>query len=331
MPPKLDPTTTSAQKLISLYSLLLFTGRTYSLTGLARHLDCSKQTILRLVDALEAGSWARIESFRKGGQRWYRMVLPEQRPKLSLAPEEMQKLALCRDLVLHLLPPSLRESVGNSLSKTGVMLPDLSRRAEALRPVAASRTKGKVDYASFQDRLEALLAAVHGRNICELTYHAANASEPKSYHFAPMRLVCFHDALYVLGHVVSPSSPWEIRHTITLAVQRLVDIAVTADVHDFPPVEEGAGSFGFMPGTRFRVVVRFDESVARYVSERVWSEDQAVTLRKDGSLDLAMSATSRSEVLAWVLGFGELAEILEPAELREAIAEKMESMLAAYR
>lgn len=50
MPAKLDQDARPDEKLLKLYSLLLFTGKEYSLTELKDKLMCSKQTIGRLVE-----------------------------------------------------------------------------------------------------------------------------------------------------------------------------------------------------------------------------------------------------------------------------------------
>ena len=52
MPKKLDPYASSAQKVLGLYSLLLFTGRSYSLGQLAGLFSCSKQTVLRMMEQI---------------------------------------------------------------------------------------------------------------------------------------------------------------------------------------------------------------------------------------------------------------------------------------
>lgn len=57
MPPKRNSDATAGEKLLALYSLLLFSEREFSLTELAERLRCSKQTVLRLLDQLEAGAW----------------------------------------------------------------------------------------------------------------------------------------------------------------------------------------------------------------------------------------------------------------------------------
>lgn len=67
-----------------------------------------------------------------------------------------------------------------------------------------------------------------------------------------------------------------------------------------------------MAGEAFPVKVFFKPQAACYVSERNWSDDQKVKTQHDGSLEMEFTATSRPEVISWVLGFGREAELLEP-------------------
>lgn len=62
MPAKLDQDARPDEKLLKLYSLLLFTGKEYSLTELKDELMCSKQTIGRLVDKLEKSYYGTLLS-----------------------------------------------------------------------------------------------------------------------------------------------------------------------------------------------------------------------------------------------------------------------------
>ncbi len=50
MPAKRDPYKSYGEKLIGLFVRLLFSGESHSLTELAKMLECSKQTVLRLID-----------------------------------------------------------------------------------------------------------------------------------------------------------------------------------------------------------------------------------------------------------------------------------------
>lgn len=71
MPPKLDPYRSPSQKMLSLYSLLMFTGRPYSLAQLSRELHCSKQTVIRMTDQISRSFGGRVESRLESGKRIY--------------------------------------------------------------------------------------------------------------------------------------------------------------------------------------------------------------------------------------------------------------------
>ena len=66
------------------------------------------------------------------------------------------------------------------------------------------------------------------------------------------------------------------------------------------------------------------------MTERVWSTDQKIKHRKDGSVVIEFTATSEPEVLNWVLNFGEEAKLLGPPELVAKLKERLEAVQRLY-
>ncbi len=114
---KWDGDTRSGEKLLRLFSLLLFTQQRYSLSSLAENLYCSKQTVLRLIDQLEASGWAKVLRENEGRKAFYRMARAERLPQVSLNLEGLKQLALCRNFLVHLLPPSAQNSADMALQQ----------------------------------------------------------------------------------------------------------------------------------------------------------------------------------------------------------------------
>lgn len=108
-----------------------------------------------------------------------------------------------------------------------------------------------------------------------------------------------------------------------LAVHRIVSVKTASRTFVRPRnrAKRGGRTFGFMPGQAFSVKVQFKQPAACYVAERIWSDDQKMTTRRDGGLELQFTATSRPEVISWVLSFAREAELLKPADLRQEIAD----------
>ncbi len=94
----------ASQKAARLYSKLLFSGRKLFLTDLAKEFECSKPTIMRLIEAIEGSGAGQVERGMQGGRRWYQLPYPLTTPRIGLTGEDVEKLALCRDLMERLLP-----------------------------------------------------------------------------------------------------------------------------------------------------------------------------------------------------------------------------------
>ncbi len=331
MPPKIDQFSKPAQKLLGLFGALLFTGREYSLTGLATMLRCSKQSVLRMMEHIERSREVKIETrLGSDGQRWYRVKAPRTKPCVSFSPEQIRHLMLCRDMVMHLLPKGLRDEIEGTIARSTVLLPDMKERSEALISMARSMVKGSIDYTPYQANIEHLLQCIREKVVCTVEYQSSATAPAKTHSFAPLRMVSYREALYVSGFKVAGEGKPEIVHPMTLCIHRIKNVVPSIRVHDHQVDQQNDGYFGFEREKPFRVKVRFSPDVAGYVMERTWSEDQKCTRRKDGSLVLEFTAQSKPEVVSWVLGFGGHAELITPKDVKEDVVKEVEKMCATY-
>lgn len=316
----------ASERLLALYSRLLLSGREVLLRDLAEEMDCSKQTVLRDLAKLEAAKFGKLLCEKRGRESVYRLDRPKNLPKLTLNAKGLQDLALCRAFLLHLLPQKMRESTESALGQASAYTSE-GGQPEGEENIARSAAKGAIDYTPFEDILETLASAIRAKKVCRVRYRAPGSEEPKTHFFAPKLLIAYHEALYARGWIVSEKGRAMPRHDdpTDLAVQRFEDAALTerASGH-LPGVEEfgqggGEEGFGFMEGEAFTVRARFSPSSAAYAMEREWSQGQTWVRHRDGSATLAMTARSWREVIAWILSFGDTAELLSPAWLREEV------------
>ena len=322
-----------AEKLLAMYSMLLFSGKAASLSELSRELDCSKQAVNRLLDQMEAAHFGKLHREKRGREAVYSLERPQKLPQISLDAEGLQQLALCRDFLLHLLPPSVRKNINTTLQQASAYLPpECGMKENGLS--GAALTKGSIDYAPFQTQLRTVTKAISQQRVCAVEYRSAASSDFKTHFFAPQRLLAYHEVLYVQGWIVTDSGKAEIMHEkcAMLALQRTGKVLLTrrSSAH-LPSIKaELKPEFGVMEQESFAVKIFFTAAVAKYVAERQWSPDQQFTRGKDGSLMLDMTARSEAEVLAWVLSFGPEAEIIEPDSLREKVIRKIKEMAKNY-
>jgi predicted DNA-binding transcriptional regulator YafY len=325
----MDLYASSARKAIGLYSLLLFTGRSYSLGQLAGLFCCSKQTVLRMVEQIEMTQRLTLDTWVEEREKWYKARTPAQRPNVTLTIEDIQQLLLCRDIVWHWLPEGLREDIEATIAKTAVLLPKYDSRSEALTSLTGARPKGVVDYSQSQDQVEGIMKALRDRIVCEVAYQSPERDKPKVLAVAPYQILAYREGLYVRCRMEKALAEPEKYYDPTLALHRMKSVKLTD--RKFGAIaakpNDTSGGFGLSHGEPFRVVVDIVPKAAMYVRERVWSPDQVITPKKDGGLTLEFTANSRVEVLNWVLSFGGEAVLREPQDIREELLKRAGLML----
>jgi predicted DNA-binding transcriptional regulator YafY len=237
---------------------------------------------------------------------------------------------LCRDIVRHVLPKPLQDEIRETIGRASVLLADGKQCPSELDSFAQPLGKGTIDYTPFQQHIESIQTAMHGKRLCDVLYCPRYGEQATSYTVAPLGILAFHEALYLRCVVCDYSGTPAEATSRTFAVQRIRRFEVLkrhfADIA--APVDDG--TFGFPFHEPIRVRVAFSKSVATYVSERVWSKDQWIRKRKGGGITLTFTSTSRQEVVSWVLGFAAEAELLEPNEWRKEIKGMLKDMGRRY-
>jgi proteasome accessory factor B len=123
----------------------------------------------------------------------------------------------------------------------------------------------------------------------------------------------------------------------TYKVERIRSATLTTDRYDIPddfdPDAWLANSWGIWSSDSTptaRVRLRFDRSIAHRVREAVWHRSQELTELADGGVELAVTVAGTVEIRPWILSWGDGVEVLEPAELREAVATSVRAAAAHY-
>jgi predicted DNA-binding transcriptional regulator YafY len=123
----------------------------------------------------------------------------------------------------------------------------------------------------------------------------------------------------------------------TYKVERIRSATLTTDRYeipgDFDPDAWLANSWGIWSseGTpTARVRLRFDASIAHRVREAIWHRSQELTELPDGGVELAVTVAGTVEIRPWILSWGDGVEVLEPPELRDAVAASVAAAAARY-
>lgn len=91
-------------------------------------------------------------------------------------------------------------------------------------------------------------------------------------------------------------------------------------------------SWGMEVGGEVRTIkLKFAPNITRIMEETIYHPSQSLARQEDGSVIMTLKVSESMELQAWILGWGEKAEVLEPASLRRSIAATTREMLRIYR
>jgi proteasome accessory factor C len=175
-----------------------------------------------------------------------------------------------------------------------------------------------------EEHLATFREALRSRRKVDLSYHSSAAAEPNTRKVAPYGFVYASGMWYVVAHCDRSEG---------LRVFRLdrVRDAQLADGDYSVPEDFNVRAFVAEPrmfqweGTE-HMRVRYSPRIARWVAER-----EGLKLAADGSLTIDPPLADREWGIRHVLQYGPDAEVVEPAELRAAIIERLEAAAARAR
>lgn len=335
MPRKRNPDSSHADKALRLFAKLFFNPRAYSLSELSDHLDCSKSTVMRIVEDLQLSVGMQVTVEKRGRQNFY--SLPRQMPvpgAVQISREEIQSLAMCRAFAQALLGREEFDEATRGLEKSIALSPEggLAVSDDTFTTI----TSGRIDYTPHEDTLRALLDAIADRKVCRITHRKLTAREDKVYWAKPMKIFSHQDSVYV--HILpakEPGKPFDsdLPDRI-LAVHRITGVEKTdrpyrvPDNYDFDRAM--SGKFGVWQSDPFEVTCEFCGWAADYVAERQWSDGQSVRHLDDERVELKFTARGIEEVSRWALSFGENVTVKAPPELVELVAQRLREAARRY-
>jgi len=334
MPEKRDFYSSYGQKIISLFAKLLFSRQRHSLIELSRMLHCSKQTVLRLVDDIKMAYGVDIEESVENRRKYYRL---KRRvgvdPTLNLTESEISILQMCRAFTEHLLGRQLFDEAAQALLKSQAHLPE-KQRVDSRH--FASFIPGTIDYTGHHQTIRRLIKAMDEKKICKITYKRIMADRAKTFFIKPLKIFSQKDTVYLHARMAGyPGKPYkEPDFDPLLAIHRIKNLELTERSFEFPKDYDFEKffnqNFGVIKEEDFKVEMEFTGYATEYVAERIWSPDQKLIKKKDGTAKLKFSASSEPELISWVLSFGDEAKVVKPNWLIDKIKQIVISIQREY-
>jgi proteasome accessory factor B len=286
-----------------------------SAAALARQVGVSKRTIYRDLDAMDMD--AGLPVWNEGGR--FGLAADTFLPPLALTLPEAMALFLAARLLTKATDELDPELIGALVTLAEVLPPVL---AEQLHETATAFSDTPRDE-TFTRVLRGLTEALAERRIVEIEY-AAGVYDPSR----GVRRVRLHPyaiepsaqtrALYVIGHDEERGA------RRTFKVERIRSVKLTPDRYDPRPASVAAEMRGawdvVSDEAPVAIAIRFSAAVAQRVAETRWHASQVLEEGDDGTLLWRARVSGVLEIRSWILGWGQDAEVLEPADLREWVA-----------
>lgn len=180
------------------------------------------------------------------------------------------------------------------------------------------------------EHFAAVGSALLRRKRLHLRYRARYNDQPTEREVSPQRLVYYRDNWYLDGwcHLRN-----DIRSFAVDAIERVEILERRAK--DVPEAELdevlGAG-YGIFSGRDVEWArLRFTPERARWVASERWHSRQKGTFEPDGSYLLEVPFSQPQELVMDILRHGAAVEVLEPASLRNKVAEEANAISSKYR
>jgi len=308
-------------------------GRFPNCRQLAEQIEVTQKTIQRDITFMQNDlGLPLVYDGAKHGYIYERPV--HEFPMMRYTVEDVVALFLARKAVEPLQGSPLEATLRDSFKRlSGALQGEVSFHWSDLDEAFSVKDAGVVpgDVRLFEKIARAVLECRELR----FDYRKIDSKEWEPRSLRPFHVAEFEGGWYVIGYDIDRKAKR------TFALQRMKGIRTLKTRFlrpaDFTLSDHLGGSFGVWhhpesKGKTHRVVLRFTGWAARMVSERRWhpSQQSKWLSKKEDVLEMVLELSSFEEISRWILSWGPQVEVLEPAELREAVPEALAAALKNY-
>lgn len=179
------------------------------------------------------------------------------------------------------------------------------------------------------DILEKVEDGISNLKSIDIKYFSFNKNEITERRVDPYLVDIDEGCYHLIGYC-------HLRNSIrNFRISRIRDIILTDESFIKPEgfyEQYKQSKFDKLSGSRITTVkVRFRGYAARYLKEYEKRKADRIVPNSDGTITFIRETALTDDLSRWVLGYGDEAEVLEPAELREMIKETVENMYKIYK
>jgi predicted DNA-binding transcriptional regulator YafY len=295
---------------------------------LQAELECSRATVKRIIEDMRLYLNAPIVYDRE--YNGYRYDQSEgqmyELPGLWFNASELHALLTVQQLLSDVQPGLLEP-----------MLKPLQQRIDGLLELQQAGSEGlqgrirvlQMAARRSGDAFQIVAGALAQRKRLHILYYTRSREGRDQRDVSPQRLVHYRDNWYLDAwcHLRDGLRTFAID-----AIEQAHELDEPAlDVDEADLDSHFASSYGIFAGAaEHQAVLRFSAARARYVAAEHWHRDQQGQTLSDGRYELRVPYSNPAELIMDVLKYGPEVEVVDPPELRRAVAERLAEALAVY-
>ncbi len=290
---------------------------------LARKLNVSARTIYRDLKLLQHAGYDFIYD-----DNLQKYVAYSTTPHLKLETEDMKSLMLAAN---HLSPES-GSLASRAIEAVGKIMQWLPQKIQQQCTYFASNfsiSEYPQINTNHQKLFNDLQEALEKRLRTKIKYTVKNSTIQQTTILSPYHLRMGELGWQIIGYstlhhkVINLSAP-QIG-TVELLAERYV-IPSTFNIQDLFKFAWSANPEGQL----YQVSLRFQPAASYRVLNVRWHSTQKITIDENGYINFEVKVDGLQEIVWWIIGFGDLVEVLEPATLRHRVADITGNMYSLY-
>ncbi|MCJ7457714.1 MAG: transcriptional regulator [candidate division Zixibacteria bacterium] len=291
-------------------------------SDLARECEVTERTIYRDIMSLSS---ANIPIYFDDG---YKLLTDAFLPPLNFSLEEY----LLLKLGLNSSPMSVNTPLGKSakrvLAKIDASLsPEVKNRLGDLGDPLRINLKTTGDFSKLGLIFNLIEQSILNKRTVGLDYESLESGK-STRDVDPYALVFKRHSWYLLGFCHYR------QETRTFRLNRIKKVTLTdrnfERKSDFSVEEFFRDSWEIYQGKLTEVKLRFLGKAAKVIESGPHHPSEIITKEKDGALLYSVKVKGTEEISRWILGFGEMVEVLEPVDFRENIKDTIQKMQKLY-
>jgi len=313
-------------RLLKVFILLSQNPQGIEVAEIARRFGVTKRTIYRDLVALEDRNYLGIPIWEEGSKRG--IDKDYLLPPIPFSLPEAMGIFLAARLMLKYADRYDPNIASTFLKLNSVVPPPLRDHVQKTVDWLQTRRTDQQYQRVMRDLIEAW-SQQHTMKIWHRSLGEEKARERKIDPYFIEPAAAGHSS-YVIAHCHRANA---LR---IFKIERISAVENTGESYEIPADFDAnsylASSWGVIVEGEVKTIrLRFNAEIAPIMYETVWHPSQKLEPQEDDSVIVTMRLTDTVELRAWILGWGEKVEVLEPEELRQEMIETARAILDTYR